>query len=177
MSGADDGRTPVRGVRDEQEALAALRRATGPLWRSLLPMWLILCPLMTVMGVWFIGDSWRSSAIYGVLFASFFVLMWGWGESRRRTMREPGARATSLERGVITGTDQGWITVRGERHTVTWRPDSAAGLRAGDEIWAAPRIAPGEHIVVVRGRTSRGVLQDVIGPRKPAESAEGPERA
>lgn len=177
MSGADGGRTPVRAVRDEQEALAALRRATGPLWRTLLPMWLILFPLMTVMGVWFIGDGWRSSAIYGVLFASFFVPMWGWGEGRRRRKCEPGADATSLERGVITGTDQGWITVRGERHTVTWRPDSAVGLRPGDKIWAAPSITPGERIVLVRGRTSRGVLQDVIGPRRPAESAEEAERA
>ena len=60
------------------------------------------------------------------------------------------------------------MTVRGDDDEVGWRTETAFGLAEGDPVWAAPRIAPGERIVLVRARSTHGLLQDVIGPRTEA---------
>ncbi|WP_151524695.1 hypothetical protein [Serinicoccus kebangsaanensis] len=160
---------PAPGQRDEHAALEALRKGTAPMWRSLVPMWLILVPLMTLMSVWILQDRWSTALLYGLLYGSFFVLMWGWAEGRRRGTRLSARDATEVERGVVTAVQEGWVTVRGAQHELTWRVDTTGGLGTGELVYAAPRLAPGEHIVLIRASRSRAAFADVIGARSDAE--------
>lgn len=162
--------------RDEREALRALRSATesAPVWFELLTMWVVLGGMMLLLQRFLARESWGTAALFALLWATFFVALWSWAERRRRATRSAGRGAQALELGVITGKEQGYVTVRGERHEVTWRPDGGLGLRVGDPVWAAPHIAPGERIVLIRAHRSFGFAQDVIGARTEAVDADGP---
>ena len=155
--------------RDEQAALRALRASHVPSLGWLLGlMFVVVGTLMLVFQRFVGGETWASAAPFSTIWAACFVLLWGWGERRRRRRRRHVADATHLERGVVTAREGRQVTVRGDEHVVSWRTETAFGLAEGDPVWAAPRIAPGERIVLVRPRSTHGLLQDVIGPRTDA---------
>ncbi|OLT19012.1 hypothetical protein BJF80_13230 [Serinicoccus sp. CUA-874] len=134
-------------------------------------MFVVLGGLMFVFRAVWADDPVAEAAIFSTIYATVFVVMWAWAERRRRATRSSALDATEVEPGVVTATERGTVTVRGERHEVTWRPDSTLGLRAGQQVWAAPRIAPGEWIVLVRAARSFGLTQDVVGSRSDAVEA------
>ncbi|WP_298888957.1 hypothetical protein [uncultured Serinicoccus sp.] len=159
-----------RAGQDEQQALALLRRSTEPLamWGTLASMFMGLTLVMLLFQRFLSGERWGPALFFSLVYAACFVLLWGWGESRRRRRRQHVAGTTSLERGVVTAKEGRRLTVRGDDHEVTWRTEAALGLSEGDPVWAAPRIAPDEHIVLVRATPTHGLLQDVLGPRTEA---------
>ena len=175
-----------RDEQDDQHALALLRRSTEPwaMWSALVPMFLALAALMLLFQRFLGGETWGFALFFSLVYAVCFVLLWGWGESRRRRRRRHVAGTTSLERGYVTAKEGRHLTVRGDEHEVSWRTEAALGLNEGDPVWAAPRIAPGERIVLVRDKSTHGLLQDVIGPRTeavvpgsaPARDVDGPGR-
>ncbi|WP_139720155.1 hypothetical protein [Serinicoccus chungangensis] len=163
------GATSMAG-QDEQRALARLRRSTEPLgmWGTLASMFVGLTLVMLLFQRFLSNESWGSALFFSLVYASCFVLLWGWGESRRRRRRRHVTGTTSLERGVVTAKEGRRLTVRGDDHEVTWRAEAALGIGEGDPVWAAPRIAPGERVVLVRATPTHGLLQDVLGPRTEA---------
>ncbi|OLT43524.1 hypothetical protein BJF86_01775 [Serinicoccus sp. CNJ-927] len=159
--------------RDEREALRTLARGVSHRASrgELAFMFVVLGGLMFVFRAVWADDPVAEAAIFSTIYATVFVVMWAWAERRRRATRSSALDATEVEPGVVTATERGTVTVRGERHEVTWRPDSTLGLRAGQQVWAAPRIAPGEWIVLVRAARSFGLTQDVVGSRSDAVEA------
>lgn len=170
--------------RDEQAALNTLRRGTGSAWPLLATIFVVLALVNGLLRRWLLGDPWSEATAFSLLFAATFTAIWGWGERRRRDRRRHVADATHLERGVVTAREGRQVTVKGDEHEVSWRAEAALGLSEGDPVWAAPRIAPGERIVLVRDKSTHGLLQDVIGPRTeavvpgsaPARDVDGPRR-
>ncbi|WP_299517616.1 hypothetical protein [uncultured Serinicoccus sp.] len=138
------------------------------MWVALASMFVGLTLLMLLFQRFLSDEGWGSALSFSLVYASVFVLLWGWGESRRRRRRRHVAGTTTLERGVVTAKDGRRLTVRGDGHEVTWRAEASLGLSEGDPVWAAPRIAPGERIVLVRATPTHGLLQDVLGPRTEA---------
>ena len=163
---------------DEQRALARLRRATEPrrMWTGLAIMFVAMVVAGGVPRRWLLEDTWAGALGYGMVFATLFVAVWGWGESRRRRRRRHVTGTTSLERGVVTAKEGRRLTVRGDDHEVTWRAEAALGIGEGDPVWAAPRIAPGERVVLVRATPTHGLLQDVLGPRTEAVAVDATSR-
>ncbi|KUG55638.1 hypothetical protein AVL62_04840 [Serinicoccus chungangensis] len=141
------------------------------MWFTLASMFVGLTLAMLLFQRFLSGESWGSALFFSLVYASVFVLLWGWGESRRRRRRRHVAGITSLERGVVTAKDGRRLTVRGDEREVSWRAEAALGIGEGDSVWAAPRIAPGERIVLVRATPTHGLLQDVLGPRTEAVAA------
>lgn len=161
----------TRGGRTEADALRTLQNEIGAPRLRLVSMWLGLVAISTLVRMWIASDSWGGALAYSALWASFFVLIWGWLDSRRRRRIRHVAGVSELERGTVSSRLGGRITVRGAEHEVSWQTETAVALDVGDEVYAAPRIAPGERIVLVRIPRTRGLLRDVMGPRSEAVSA------
>lgn len=161
-----------RRRRTEEDALRALRGALRSRRLALVGMWVMMFAVALVVRLWISSDSGVEPFVYGALYASCFTLIWGLGERWRRRRIHHVADVQSLERGTVTARRGSRVQVQGERHEVTWRTDVLLGVDVGDAVYAAPAIAPGERVVLVREKDTHGLLRDVVAPRGEAVAAE-----